>query len=180
MPHKKAKQAAITAETVNEELYQLGWDELRLEDIQTRMNRELDEVKSRYAIEIAGTQDCIATRADALRLAMEDSRRDLLPGKRKTLPLLFGRVGFRQQPERVALARGHTASGVAEDLAIAGHQDLIRTRQEPDKPAIKAALADGRIDAAQLRRHGVRINAASEDWWYEIARERILESIGRR
>ncbi len=176
MPHKKAKQMVIGREGVDRELYLLGRDELVLEDLQTRLNEEMDEVKHRFARGIARLQGKITVRAEALRLVVEDSRADLLPGKRKSLKVLFGRVGFRQQPERVALVRGRTASGVAEELTITGYQELVRMRQEPDKPAIKAALADGRVDGATLRRHGLHIVPASEDWWYETAHEEVRKA----
>lgn len=175
---QKAKSAPLDRETLARRLYLIGRGQLELDRLEADMNAEIDRVKRRYAHRLELRRSGIEEAARILRLACEDSRQSLLTGRRKSVDTIFGRVGWRTQGDKVVLAKGVKGEAAAQALLDAGHETLARQRPEIDKPAVKAAIANGTMPLPDLARFGIRLVAAGEDWYYEVDRESVAEHLG--
>ena len=65
----------------------------------------------------------------------------LTDGKRKSVELAGAVIGERTTPPALKLAKGLTLAQLVGKLLGAGWDDLVRTKSEPDKPAILKMLA---------------------------------------
>ena len=173
---EKAKAPPIQAEEVDLRLKKIGRATVRLQALEAELNEEIGRVRSRYAARLDGLNELITTGTQALRLACEDSKRDLLPARRKRLDLLFGSVGWRTQPDRILTARGVSADQAAAFLMVAGLNDCIRARYEPAKDVIRARLAGGDIAAEVLQRCGLRVMPGGEDWYYALNLDEVRKA----
>ena len=172
---QKALATGITREDVADGLFRLGVLQLQAETVEAEMQTAIDTIKSEFSPALERLLSRIDDEARQLRLACEDSRQDLLTGKAKQIKTLFGRVGWRSQPVRIALQKGVGVDQAVGRLLSMRCADLVRTRQEPDKPAIKAALTAGQLGVDDLDAAGIRVRPGGEDWWYEIDRDHVVE-----
>ncbi len=171
----KAKAAPVKREQVDQKLLAVGQTVLDLELTEAEMQREIDAVKARYARPLHEQREAEKAAGQALRLAVEDSRPVLFPGKGKTISLLFGKCGFRMQPDRVVLAEGVTGEQAATLLENKQLRHLIRISKEPAKDSIRQRLADGEVDASLLEKCGIIFRDGGEDFWYKIDRASVRE-----
>ena len=172
---EKAKVDETTREQVNARLKRLGQKVIEFDEKQNAMQLQINEVKARYAGELEGRAETIRRLTQELRLAVEDSREKLLPKTRKSLSLLFGKVGFRMQGENVETAPGVTEERAALNLQSRHLPQFIRISMKPDKNALKAALKAGEISRQILKQIGLVVVPAGEDFYYEIDRPQIKE-----
>lgn len=174
---QKAKQDVIDRQRLAQRLFSLGKKVLAKKQIEMRMQEEINAVKESYSDRLERRTDTIEQMANELRLECEDSREELLTGRKKSVETLFGRVGWRKQGRRLKTQKGVKTDEVADRLKENGHGDLIRTVEKPDKRAIKSALKEGRLTVDQLKRMGLILRGGGEDWWYEIDEEHVREEM---
>ena len=172
---EKAQTAQITPDEVEDLLYRIGREQLRLDAHETELNRELQASRNRFHARITRATKMRDELARQLRLRCEDSRQALLPGKRKRLDVLFGRVGFRAQPDVFRLATGVTGDMAASRLIALARSDCVRTQMAPDKRVLRKAVADGRLDARDLTACGLLLAPGGEDWYYDLALDKVSE-----
>jgi len=175
MAISKAKADPATREQVDAKLLAVGQAVLEIETTEAEMQREIDAIKERYAPALHLQRTELETRARVLRLAVEDSRSDLFPGKRKTLDLLFGKCGFRAQGLRVKLQDGVDTKHAVRSLRANALDRFVRTTAEINKAAISRALGEDEIQADFLAHCGIRIDDGREDFWYEPDRASVRE-----
>jgi len=154
MPAKTCNPARARA-AVAEKLRRLGRVRLRLETLQSELNAQLEGVRRRYDRRIAALQ----SRTNELHADLEAycrAHRDaILPPGRKTLTTPHGEVAFRKGEAAVCLRDGLTEAEVCRLLRTADLDGLIRTREHPDKVAVRRALAADEVTLEGIRRCGL-------------------------
>ena len=150
---------------VNDSLLDLGRIDIRLQRLHADMDEQINRVKALYAPRIEEWQQRRGELTEKVRLVCQEGRGELLSGKRKSISLLFGEVGWRTAPASVGFLRGVTAERAAQRLRELGHENLVRTRIEPDKPVIQKALGAGEIPATDLKAAGLKIEPGSEQFY---------------
>jgi len=173
---EKAKSQEIGREELARKQFRLGKKILELERIERQMQQRIDEVKREYSDRLERRRETIEKLERDLRLACEDSRDRLLTGQKKSVDTLYGRVGWRSQPDRIALQGGVSSNDAAERLENAGHP-LVRVRKKPDKSALKEALKDGDITVKTLETCGLEFREGGEDWYYEVDRDSVRDEL---
>lgn len=127
--------------------------QLSKERLEQRRDSQLFAVRTASAYEIndlAGKMEAAVLRAEKYATAHRD---ELLPGKKKTAETAVTFFGFRTgNPTLVLLNRKWTWKSVLEKLKGAGRVDLIITKEDPNKDAMKAGLDD-----AGLAEFGTRV-----------------------
>lgn len=127
--------------------------QLAKERIEQRRDAQLFAVRmaSDYEInDLAEKMGMAVLRAEKYASAHRD---ELLPGKKKTAETAVTFFGFRTgNPTLVLLNRKWTWKAVLEKLKGSGRSDLIITKEDPNKDAMKAGLDD-----AGLAEFGTRI-----------------------
>jgi len=109
-------------ERVNLALREVGRLQLRLQELTTDMDREVDRARSAYAARIQTAQEKLSAAEAALGAYASEHRAELLPGSKiKSFHLLFGTIAWRYDPPRVELARGVDADAAAQRLRDLGH-----------------------------------------------------------
>lgn len=174
---QKAKQETIDRQTLAQRLFALGKKVLAKKQIEMRMQEKINAAKEAFSDRLERRTETIEQMANELRLECEDSREELLTGRKKSVETLFGKIGWRKQGRRLKTQKGVKTDEVAERLKEQGHSDLIRTVEKPDKRAIKAALKEGRLTIDELKRMGLILRGGGEDWWFEIDEEHVREEM---
>ncbi len=177
MAIQKAKGAPVRREDVDARLLAIGKRELDMEALENEMNREIDAVKARYAKRLGSLAHTIKAGAQGLRMDVEDSRDALFPTKRKTINLLFGKVGFRGQPGSVKLGEGINTEQAVTLLERRALHHLVHIEKRVSKDAIRKRLADGEIGMPLLQSCGIMIVAGGEDFWYQVDRASVREEM---
>jgi phage host-nuclease inhibitor protein Gam len=150
-------------ERVNLALREVGRLQLRLQELTTDMDREVDRARSAYAARIQTAQEKLSAAEAALGAYASEHRAELLPGSKiKSFHLLFGTIAWRYDPPRVELARGVDADAAAQRLRDLGHDNLVRIRIEPNKPLIRDGLVCGDVPERDIRAAGLRIVPGAE------------------
>ncbi len=167
----KAKTDPVSREDVNKMLLTLGRAEQAFLDTKARMDKQINRAKAQWRPVLERRSAAIAAQAQTLRLACEDSREVLLPSVPRSMALLFGTVGFRRQGVKVTWPKDD-AAGVVSRLRVHARADLVRTREEPDKRAIREAGLDPRT----LRALGITLVPAGEDFFYKVDRAKVAEA----
>ena len=174
---QKAKAQAIDREELARRLLALGRKKLKLEQIEAEMQAEIDDIKEQFSDRLERRASTVESMAQRLRLSCEDSRDELLTGRKKSVDTIFGTIGWRKQGERVRTQDGVSTTEAAQRLIDRGFDDLVRRKPKPAKSSIKKAVNDGRLSEDELHRIGLEISGGDEDWWYEINRESVAEEI---
>lgn len=177
MAIQKAKAAPLTRELLDQRLLTIGRIDLEVETVEARMNRRIDTVKAEYSAQLEQLAAQKGLAAQALRVAMEDSRDELLSGRTKSVSVLMGSVGFRDQPDRVALCDGVDTETACQRMEAHGVPWFVRVKREINKPRIAEALAANEIDAGALAALGVQIAAGGEDFWFKIDRASVKDAV---
>lgn len=164
-------------ETAEGLLCELAQALVRAEDATAEMNLRINEVKADYAGRLAGLE----RKAERLRYELEvhcaEHRSDLLPGKRKSASLLFGRVGWRSRQPSLKHRRGKSGEAIAQWLLDHGFERLVRTRPEPNKEVIRDALDAGDISQRDLKAAGLRLVGGAEEFYAKPDLEKVREAL---
>jgi len=119
----------------------------RLGTLQREINRRRLEMETSIAAITAEMEALIAPlkteeelAEEALRAWFEAHRAELLSGKGKTLTLASGTIAAKAGAEKLQVQDGMTDDQVIALLRKKRLAEFIRTRQEPDKAGLKAAL----------------------------------------
>lgn len=172
---RKAKAKTIDREELAARLLELGRKVLEMEAIEAEMQKRIDAVRAQYSSRLERRAVTIREMEADLRLACEDSREDLLPRSRKSVDVLFGRVGWRSQPPKVVQERGIDALDTIMDLSKHS-PDLLRRKVEVDRQAVLGALRLGDVTEEQLGRWGLEVRSGRDDWYYELHRDSIRDA----
>ena len=127
--------------------------QLTKERLELRRDKALLNVKLDYAPDIADLVDKMEKAVLSAEKYATTHREELLPGKKKTAETGVTFFGFRTgNPTLVLLNRKWSWQAVLEKLKSSGRSDLIITKEDPNKDAMKAGLDD-----AGLAEFGTRI-----------------------
>lgn len=180
MPIQKAKGARLTRDDVSQALFEIGQREVEMQQIEADLNKSLDELKAAASPRLEALREEIDGRKRDLRLAVEDGRRDLLPGKRKSLAVLMGKVGFRSRLLKVRIVKGADAESVLARIKRAADsvvRRFVRSREELNKAEVAEALRQGQVTREQLDKLGVDVVEGGEDFYYQVDHAKVLDRI---
>ncbi|MFW6162219.1 MAG: host-nuclease inhibitor Gam family protein [Planctomycetota bacterium] len=177
MPAEKVK-TSIDRETLAQRLRAIGAVDLQIEDIETRMQTQIDRIKERYSDDLHRLRDERESLATALTLQAQQSRDILLDGQRgKTVKTLFGKLQYRAQPVTVTTRRGVKTDDAIALLKKLDLADYVRVKEELDKAELNAAARTGQISEQQLESAGLRKTGGGEDVLIEIDRDSVREHL---
>lgn len=127
--------------------------QLSKERLELRRDHHILNVRKDYDPDIADLSEKMGTAVLRAEKYATAHRADLLPGKKKSAETSVTIFGFRTgNPTLVLLNRKWSWGMVLDTLKRLGRVDLIITKQEPHKDAMKSALDD-----AGLAEVGTRI-----------------------
>lgn len=141
-----------------EEMEALVGDIARLTTYKRRttalMDKRITEIRSEYEDQLAGVEQELAAKAEAVRRWAEANAAEF--GKLKSLDLLHGVIGWRVGNPTLKTLAGWTWDRVLERLkSAAGYAGFIRTKEEVDKASILAQRDTLLPD--DLRQMGLRV-----------------------
>lgn len=176
MPSQKAKSDPISRDQLADRLYHIGQVELRMEDIETRMNRRLDRIRSDYTEDLERLRGEHGRLMQQLRIVAEDSRQHLLATTEgKTISTLFGDLQFRRQPIKVILRTGNTTEDVVDILERHGLAECVRVTKALDKAELNRRAREGELDEAHVADLGLVITGGDEDVVVTINRDSVRD-----
>lgn len=176
---KRITAGAATRDEVNRQLYELGRVEIELRKLEVARDAHVDEIRMRYASDLERLVAKHRRIELELRALVEDNRRMLLPGRRKTLSLPLGKVAFRAQPPKVQLAGPGWTWGLVLDALRAKLSRFVRTVEEVDKAAIIAAARDNDLGPDELKPVGLVVEPEREAFYAAPDHESVLEEMRR-
>lgn len=131
---------------VDDNLCQIGVIDRELALIESAANEEIDKVKAALKTSTAP----LLERKTGLELAIKDyceaNRADFV--KVKTKALTFGEVGFRQSTKIIIKRIANTIQAL-KDMGFPG---CVRSKEEPDKEAMKALTDEQLAEVGATRR----------------------------
>lgn len=158
-------------DAVNGALTQLSRLESEVARLQGRLDGGIAKLQQRYTPEIEPLQKEIKVLGEAVLDHVDDHRADLSEdGDRRSRYLAAGRVGLYLAKARLATMSKVTWDKVLDrigELPARLRSKLIRTKEAPDKDAIKDAIESGEISEEQRRALGVSI-IQDEKAFYEL------------
>lgn len=176
----KAKTTGTDRQDLRDRLLAIGRITFQLEHARAVLDERLNAVREEHAPHIEDLQKRLGEAEILLHVHCEDSRDDLLSGRRKSLDTLFGRIGWRRQGDKIVLQKGVSGEAAAERIAADTRPHVrcaVRTKKEPDRQALKALLADGRLDPADLKPLGLRQKEGRDDFYYDLDRTELQKHL---
>ena len=165
---------------VDDWLLRIGTREIARDAALLEMNRQIDEVKARFAPKIEEEQGGISMLVLAFERFVRDKRRELLAGKGKTIGTLMGKCGFRVSPERVALVRGTSEEEAIQLLQANMLDHLIRIRRVVSREAVQQRFSDGEVTEELLHRCGITIRQGAETFWHKVDHASVEDELKNR
>lgn len=164
MARKRIEGTALqTWEDVDACLREIGQVDRELALLEAAQNEEIDAIKGRTKTTAQPLQDKKAGLELAVKEFCEANRGEFAKVKTKTLT--FGSVGFRLTT-RIMIKRVAETLQALKDLSL---QHCIRTKEEPDKEAMKALPDETLAEVGAARK-------TDNVFGYEINQERIREA----
>jgi len=136
--------------------------------LESQMNGELQAVKDRYAGRIALCRRTVERLGGQLMELCRCNRSALLPPGRKSIRTGCGVVGYRLVPGSVRYRDGCSDAEVCRRLRQRRLDGLVRTREQPDRTAIRKAWEEGRVDAGRLARCGIVLDGPHEEFYFKV------------
>ena len=122
---------------VNEHLKEQGLIELAVQEIESKMNLEINGIKEKAEDQAKPLKERAKVIAREVK-EYSDYHRDEIKGKEKVLT--FGKVGYRKST-KITVPRKNTAS-IIKALFTKGLEACVRTVQEVNKDALRALSDD--------------------------------------
>jgi len=148
-------------------LAQVGHLQRQLRQIEGDLNDRIDQAKAEAAAKAAPLKARMAE-LDAGLLAYAEYNKDRLFGKKRSVKLHFGTLGFRRSTQLKTAAKW-TWAAVLERCRELGLTQAIRVKESVDKESL-AQLPD-----PQLEQIGV-VRRPKDSFWYEVDEHAIEDS----
>ena len=126
--------------------------------IKAEMDARLADVRGPYEIQLSAIQEKVAALLPVVR-AWADANPEAF-GKRKSLDLLQGTIGWRTGNPCLKTLRGWTWDRVLEHLRSIAALQFVRTKAEVNKERILADVSVGSLQVGELTQMGVRVEQA--------------------
>ncbi|MHC5034516.1 MAG: host-nuclease inhibitor Gam family protein [Planctomycetota bacterium] len=153
----KAPCAAVIGE-----LRRIAATQVRLGRAQAELDEALDAVRRRYDRRLGLMRRRLSDLLGKLEAYCRANRGAVLPPGRKSQVTPFGIIGFRKGEASLELSDGLSEDDVCRLLRAADLGELVRVKEAPDRPAIRKALSEGRLDGEQLRQCGIKLTEGQE------------------
>ena len=165
MPKQSTRQrietpAYRTWDDVNAALREVGEIDLQIEALEADCNRKIADAKAELEVQA----QALLERKDTIGRLMKEfaeARRADFSGK-KSLPLTFGQVGFRQSTKIIL----RNVKAIIEALKRKKMLDCVIIEEKVSKDAL------GGYDDATLSSVGAK-RQTEDVFWYEVDRERV-------
>ena len=166
MSRKKVDNIVIIKDLAqaNAALGELGAIDRSLEEITSRMNAVIDQVKQRAEADAAPLKDRSRALAGGLK-AFAEHQKDSILKDRKSVELAFGRIGFRKSTQ-VKPAPKSTWKQILGRLRELGFEAAIRIKEEINKDELHT-WSDERLELVGARR------VPKDEFWYEVKAEEL-------
>lgn len=164
MARKKVEGGRLKSWTdVDDTLRQIAVLERKLVKLESEQNATIDKIKAQTSEQAEPIRATLKTLGADLKDYAERNRTEFLD--QKTRALNFGKVGFRLSTKLVIKNVANTLSAL---LAL-GLNACVRTRQEPDKEAMRE-LSDDQLAAVGAARQKV------DEFWFEVDATKLAEA----
>jgi phage host-nuclease inhibitor protein Gam len=171
---------AIDAEqaqsAVAQRLRRMALVRTRLDGLEAELERELASARRRYEARIEALQRRMEQQQAELEVYCRARRDAVLPLGRKSLVTQFGEVAFRSAEPSVQVREGLGEDDACRLLKAAGLESLVRARESPDKPAVRAALRQGTVTPRALARCGLELVDGEERFHCKLWQDALLEA----
>jgi len=164
-----------TWEQADEALRQIGLRRIALDELEADLQTRVDRLKGVYGEKI----DPLVQETKALEKQLEEfatARRSDL-GKAKSKRLVFGWLGFRGSTGLWLLPgqTWETVLALVKDLPASVRKHLVRTKEEVDRAALRAA----KLSEEELANFGLRLERW-ETFGYDLDLEKVREGVEAR
>ena len=142
MAKKKSSKRTVvivpkSVEELTEFIGKIGEHQRGLDKIQTKLNNQVEEIKTRAVADSLTYQETIDQLFEGIYIFAESHRDELTEkGKKKTVTLPTGDLLWRLNPPSVSFRRGWDNDKVVELCKALDLPGFIRTKEEVDKEAM--------------------------------------------
>jgi phage host-nuclease inhibitor protein Gam len=140
---------------VAERLRRMARMQSRLDSLCAELERDLDGVRQRYEGRISALRGRLTALTDELEALCRSRRDDVFEGGGKCYCTAHGEVAFRRAEAALHVRDGLSDAAVCRLLRRNRLARFVRTKEGPDRRAIRKALDEGEVDGARLGRCGL-------------------------
>ena len=178
MPLKTRTDPAVR-QALNDLVLEVGKIDLILVHAETSMERRLTVVREAWGPSIEELAERLRVAKDVAVAYAAEHRDELMPGKRKSVQVICGKVSHRQQPPKLDLLAGWTWKRVLEQLGRRLTR-FVHQAPEVDKESLLADAKAGDLDGATLAAVGLRLGGGEEKWDVTPNRDSVREELAKR
>lgn len=154
-------------EEVNLTLAEIGEKQRGIEEIETRLNAQIAELKLEASTQVAPMEARIKQLELQLKNFVDEHLEDL--GKKKSKELTFGVLGYRKSTKAILPKAAAKIQEIIAALKARGMNDCVITQPDKiDKEALK------KYPASDVLAVGVNLKV-DDTFWYEIDQEKLTE-----
>lgn len=146
-------------------LAEIAEHERDLAYIEAAMNKAIDKAKTEAEKLAAPIRARLAALDNGLHAFGAHHKVEVVQGKRRSVELTFGTLGFRQSTEVKPMPKT-TWTRVLELLKQKGYDQAVRVKEEPDKDVLHT-YTDEELAEVSVRR------VAKDSFWYEVKAEAV-------
>lgn len=141
----------------------------RLDALSAELEQKLDVARRRYADRIGTLDQRLRDLTCELEAICRAQRDAVFADGRKSYRTPHGEVAFRKAEPAVRVRDGLTDTEVCRLLRRSRLARLVRTKESPDRPAIRKALAEADVTADRLERCGLDLAEQAEHFRCRIS-----------
>ena len=167
---KKVVYKNVTRELAEQAMSSFAQAANRVSSIEAKMNKELQEIRDKYADDLNKQNDLKDEQVEILETYAYEQKETW--GKKKSAELLHGTIGFRTGMPKVKFEKGFNGKSVTAILQE-NFPDYVRTVVEMDKDKLIANREEDGFDAMCKKAH---IEVVQDETFYVESKQEVLQN----
>lgn len=167
---KKKVIKDVTKETAEQAMSAFAEAANKISSIEAKMNQELQEVRERYSDTLSKLEDQKDEQVEVLEAYAYEQKDSW--GKKKSMDMLHGSIGFRTGTPKVKFEKGFNTKSVTA-IMEEHYPDYVRSTVELNKEKL---IEDREIEGFEVICKKAHIEVIQEDTFFVTSKEEVLQS----
>jgi phage host-nuclease inhibitor protein Gam len=167
---KKKVYKDVTRELAEDAMGKFAVAANKISSIEAKMNQELQEIRDRYTDDLNKLEEQKNEQVEVLEAFAYEQQENW--GKRKSMELLHGTIGFRTGTPKVKFEKGFNGKSVTAIMAE-HFPDYVRSVQELDKEKLIANREEDGFASICKKAH---IEVVQDETFFAESKQEVLQS----
>jgi phage host-nuclease inhibitor protein Gam len=163
-----ADTEAVTPAGVTVRMRKLARMQMRRQCLVDDMTERIEQLRTPLVRRVEALDARAAALHDDIEAYCRAGRDDLFPSGRRSLKTPHGTVAFRRSTDSVRCRDGVTDAEVCAALRSERLGRFVRTKESPDRTALRRALHEGRLTCERAARCGLELHTGAETFRCDV------------